>query len=365
MDSLNFVLVPEISLKSHLVSIDSHIHTWSIDGSSSPETVARSARAEGLSCIFITDDDPKLTEHLTNQNNQEGLLVLPGQEIATDSFHINALNTVAQIACPGPDPRTDVNHVIAECEGQSSSDRPVALILNHPHSEFSEGAREYFHTWWIVDEFQTISAVENFNFASWFRRLNTGRRLAAIWNTDSHDAYLYPPGARRTCVYAPQDASVDSIMKAYLAGNSYCTRAPGAMLDVLVNGRRPGEEVYVAADKPQVRVQISCAAQVPLEALKLVWCGKVADCRENIGTTTFDYEALLPIPHSGWLVVMLYGKEPPRGCCSHEMEPLTRSGVLAFSNPVYITTRPELREEETLWQRPGSKQEVGKCLCGV
>ena len=66
--------------------IDLHIHTWFSDGASSPTDIVKRAKEAGYDKIAITDHDGvDGLEEALEAGEQEGIHVIPGIELATET----------------------------------------------------------------------------------------------------------------------------------------------------------------------------------------------------------------------------------------------------------------------------------------
>ena len=66
--------------------IDLHIHTWFSDGASSPTDIVKRAKEAGYDKIAITDHDGvDGLEEALEAGDQEGIHVIPGIELATET----------------------------------------------------------------------------------------------------------------------------------------------------------------------------------------------------------------------------------------------------------------------------------------
>jgi hypothetical protein len=320
---------------------DLHMHSYYEDGGQSPEKVALAGRANGLQYLFLTDEPDGILAAGLQQHNVPGrFLAQPGQELMTPDAHCNALNTRATIPCPAygeqratyPHPREWAEAVAA----QAIPEGPTALMLNHPAHRPETAARHaYFRSWWVIDETPAVRLVENFDFASWFERLSQGRRLTGLWTTDSHDAALLPPGARRNYVYVGDELNERSLMEGLLSGRCFCSGHGGALLYLRVNGELPGSTVEAVAEGAATAT-VSCRSPRPIERVELVQDGVVTQVIPGHGALTLDAEARLAVRKAGWVLAWAYvtaEPEPPNG---HTGTPLDLSGVAAFTNPVYL-----------------------------
>jgi hypothetical protein len=213
---------------------DHHIHSYFEDGGQSPEKIVRAARAAGLDYMFITDEpEPLLDYGLDRWYEADKFLALPGQEIATEKVHMNVLNarhSVGKIS-------SEIGDWLKEVKAQNTPEHPTTIMLNHPsHISGIEKRYAYFRSWWVADKYDQVVLVENYDFPSWFERLNQGRKLVGLWTTDGHDITFFPPGKKRTYVFVGDEFGEGTMMEALLQGRCFNTRYPGAWLALTANG---------------------------------------------------------------------------------------------------------------------------------
>lgn len=176
----------------------------------------------GLSFLFVTDIPEELLKAGLQSHNLEGrFLALPGEEMFTSEVHANALNVKSSLQrlTKPDDTRESLRRWLAEIRRLRSSGEPTALMLNHPsHLPEPMSRHAYFRSWWVADEFPEISLVENFDFPSWFERLNRGRRLTGLWTTDLHDTSFIPPGHKRVYVFVGERLDERAVLLHEMAG---------------------------------------------------------------------------------------------------------------------------------------------------
>jgi len=320
------------------VAGDCHMHSWTIDGAHCPETIAASARAESLDFIFLTDDDPDKTRAVEQFSVEGEFLAMGGQEAHCEAWHINLLGVLKAVRdASWGNPNITAREAYDAAMARSSASKPVGVMLNHPHFSGAKphgASREaYFYSWHVLDEVPEISAVENFNFEGWFEQLNKGRRVAAVWTTDSHDAILYPVGARRTFCKTDGELTQKAIIKSLLEGRSFIAREPGDILLLQIDDAEPGDTLRVSCGQT-VSITVECRADYPIASLEIVHNGAIsAQISGDKGLrVTLDME----VEQAGWIIARVKLDEPPLCPSSHESEPLTQSGYAAFTNPVYI-----------------------------
>jgi hypothetical protein len=323
-----------------------HVHSHCEDGANSPLSVVRAGAAQGLDYLFITDEpEPLLEAGIQTYNVPGRFLALPGQECGNPDCHCNALNTRQTMACPQfgtfPQHYQGPGEWLPQVAAQSR-EKPAIFMLNHPsHMPAAMRGPGYFRSWGQADAHPEIRLLENVDFASWFARLNAGRRLTVLWTTDAHDMAWLPAGAKRSYVYVSDAAGRPAtewderdIIAALQAGRVFCTRDPGALLYLTVNGKRIGEEVRLEG-QPAL-LEITCQASRPLRLLELVVNGEVQMRWPGAGALEYRIKQRLTLPASGWLLARAYVHEEPIPRDGHRMEPLTAAGCIAFTNPVYL-----------------------------
>jgi len=315
------------------VSGDLHLHSCFADGGQTPRAVARAGRAAGLGFLFLTDRPEPLADAGLGDFNQAGeFLALPGEEAAIEAVHMNLLNTRRSVVRRG----SLIADWLDDAAAQAAPDHPTAAMLNHPaHLPEVQRRHEYFRSWWVADEHESVALVENFDFASWFERLNRGRRLTGLWTTDSHDAALLPPGRKRTYVYVGDELTEASLIAALRAGRCFCTRAPGAILTLAVNGAGPGRTAR-PDNEGAVTVEVSCSAACPIERVELIVNGDVAGVWPGGRQKQLAATSRLKAARMRWLLARAFLLEPPWPPDGHTMGALMASGCAAFTNPVWV-----------------------------
>ncbi|MCK5801725.1 MAG: CehA/McbA family metallohydrolase [Lentisphaeria bacterium] len=338
---LHFPLQRQLRPDSGWVWGDQHTHTFHNDGGQSPAANARAARAEGLHYMFLSDSLEAFHDGFEDFNKTGRFLGMPGQEVDTPFTHCNGLNVRTEMPhlpygaraerYPGPSQWIEVIRRQRECNN------PCLLQLNHPsHSEalMRQPALGYFRSWWVADEFpDEVRVVENFDLPSWFDRLSRGRRLTGVWTTDGHDAVWLPPGSCRVGLYTHGRLTAPAVIDALRRGRVFCTRRPGALLYLAIGDAMPGDTIRT--DGGALRVQIRAQSSRPIERVDIVRGGEVVGTLDGEGRSMLD--ASIEIGGMGqWVLALLYADDAPYPDNGHCGNPLDRSGVLAFTNPIFL-----------------------------
>ncbi|MBI3973163.1 MAG: CehA/McbA family metallohydrolase [Chloroflexi bacterium] len=135
----------------------------------------------------------------------------------------------------------------------------------------------------------------------WYRYLNCGYRVAAVGGTDKMGASM-PVGAIRTYALLDDDRpfSFEAWAAAVRAGRTFTTTGP--LVDLRVEGRRPGDELQLPAGDATLHVEARAEAVVPFHALEIVVNGEVvaAEASEQ-GSYTCTLQAPIRVPGSAWV----------------------------------------------------------------
>jgi hypothetical protein len=308
------------------------MHSVYEDGGQYPDLIVRAARAYGRQYIFITDTDIEglLAAGISDHNLDKQFLAMPGQEIANDYVHMNFLNPVKAV-----DPNQEITDWIAEAEQQNQK-QPVALMLNHPaHLAPIKDARAYFRSWWVFDKYDAIVLVENYDFQTWFDRLNRHERIVGLWTTDTHDITFMEPGKKGTYLYVGNSLSPASVIDSLLSGRCFNTCHPGALLLMTANGQGIGETVDVTGSE-SVTVSIQCQSQNKITTLELIGNGQVIESWTDLDSHRVDVTCELK-PGCTWIIARAYVESSEWPVDGTSMELLRHTGCTAFTNPIYIS----------------------------
>lgn len=175
-------------------------------------------------------------------------------------------------------------------------------------------------------------------FREWLAILAAGHRIVASGNSDSHDLLRQRPGYPRTYVYVgEQDArrEPEVVASALKAGRAFVTSGP--LLDVEIEGERPGGTVHADGDEVVLRARVQAASWMRVDTLQ-VWGGtrllmsrplaRASDAGEPL-----DTQLVLELPTADvpFVVITVGGSEA--------MDAIgARRGALpyGFSNPIWI-----------------------------
>jgi hypothetical protein len=216
---------------------DCHVHsTVSSGGELSPEQLAVDARAAGLDFVAVTEHNTAATHEAWSRLGGDGLLVILGQEVVTESGHWLALGSV---------PGSVVDWRYGARDGvigrRLDSVRRVGglCVAAHPYAPYPTGTLEYpqqdfdvIEVWngpWTSE--LPWQADNEAALAAWGRTLaadiRRGRWRPAVGNSDTHLAGQL--AAAHTVVWA-EELGAAAILDGIRAGRSWIAASPAVDL---------------------------------------------------------------------------------------------------------------------------------------
>ncbi|MFW5921230.1 MAG: CehA/McbA family metallohydrolase, partial [Polyangiales bacterium] len=135
-----------------------------------------------------------------------------------------------------------------------------------------------------------------------------------------------------TYVYAPEGpAHPRAVVEGLRRGRAFVTNGP--MLELRVDGRRPGATVAAGDGHVDVRIGVRGPGWMELKRIELRMGRSIVHARDldPAGGTEQTIRVRVPVERSGYLWARVEGSRPMRPLLGHRA---TRP--LAFTNPVWI-----------------------------
>jgi hypothetical protein len=217
---------------------DMHLHTVYSDGTRTPEQLVVDAQARELDFIASTEHNTRSANQNWGRHAHDTLLIIPGEEVTTRHGHwlAHGLPHDRWIDWRYGPPQGAFAGYAAEVRAGGG-----LVVAAHPASPGAGSTWEFGYDHvdgievrnggWSIDD---ASAVQ-----TWDGLLRTGRRIAAVGNSDAHTP-ADTVGLPQTVVYAP-DLSAPSILAA-VRGAGHISRSRRAWCSTSPpprTGRRP------------------------------------------------------------------------------------------------------------------------------
>lgn len=176
-------------------------------------------------------------------------------------------------------------------------------------------------------ELLQFAEYRDIGLEGWYHILNAGYRFPAIGASDF--PYCRALGDCRTyCFLGDDDRTFENWNKAAAAGQSFFTTGP--LIDVLVNGKRPGETVELPPGEH--RLDVSLTIHSPLGVardMQVVAAGEVDRHRKQVssgyGKTEQTANFTVTVNRSTWVAARVFAKSRT-----------LREDIEAHTNPVYV-----------------------------
>ena len=172
-----------------------------------------------------------------------------------------------------------------------------------------------------VWEGEKVSSAEK----GYYRWLNVGQKLPIVGGTDKMSNGRILGGSRTYAkLHDDEEFTFDNWCQAVKRGQTFAST--GAVIDLKIEGREMGEEIYLPGNGGTVEVEAVAESVWPLTGLELICNGEeVAREVEKDGTNQIKLKFKLKTELSCWVVARCWG--------SH----YTDAGpVMAHSSPIYI-----------------------------
>lgn len=181
------------------------------------------------------------------------------------------------------------------------------------------------------DHYDHLGEVEKC-LRDWYALLDSGMRVTATGNSDSHKLAYHEAGVPWNYVHVADDpAKLDerAFVEAIRAGRVVVSSGP--FVRMTANGREIGDTV--AAGTVEVAVRVDAPPWVDVDRVELVGRGGAvlkAWTIKSTAVTRLDAHAKLALTKGDWIVAVARGKKP--------MTALHRAGAMpfAFTNPIRV-----------------------------
>ncbi|HLV02215.1 MAG TPA: CehA/McbA family metallohydrolase, partial [Acidobacteriota bacterium] len=182
-----------------------------------------------------------------------------------------------------------------------------------------------------VDYLELMSRANWAGYQVWHHVLNNGFRIPVVGGEDSISDLHYTAivGQDRVYLHLGGELNWSNWIEALRRGRGFVTNGP--LLQVMVNGRMPGEEIQLPEQGGEVTVEGRVDAIVPLDRVELVVNGERMPLDvTNTADRGFQYvfSKTLPVQRSSWITLQAYG--------STAAHPIDDGFPQATTNPFYV-----------------------------
>ncbi len=368
--SLRFALRREVDTTGW-VSGDFHLHTLTHSGHGDANLKERviTFLGEGVEFAVATDHNHNTDYHptMTELGVNDALTAVTGNEVSVPVGHFNAFPLEPDREIP------DVNakdaKVLFRMIRQEPNRYGVTPIIQVNHPRWS--TIDYFgrceldpvtleagrDTWsWGFDTVEIFNENEGFGYFDaevdkvevskskhsvlheWFKILNSGRRIRAVGNSDSHDVSAelagYPRNFIRSATDDPGAISVSQIAESIRSGAVFTTIGP--FVEFSVNGAPMGGDARAENGAVTAHVRVQAASWIDCDRIKVVVNGdvlQVIPVPQHREVLRFDGTLTIAVTRDCWISLIVEGDDPLAPIVTPQQRPVRPIAVL---NPVWV-----------------------------
>jgi hypothetical protein len=316
-------------------SADLHVHmNYGGHYRSTPETLARQARAEDLDAVYdlIVNKEERVPDIAyfrpdPDPASGDGVLITHSQEYHTSYWgHLGLLGLSDHYLAPGFSAYQNSPLASAWPDNGAIADlahAQGALVgYVHPFDTFPDPANDKSLTNELpadvahgkVDYMEIVGFSDHKSTARvWYRLLNLGFRLPAGAGTDAMANYASlrgPVGMNRVFLDTGGALTSAALNAALKAGRSFASNGP--LLGLEIEGQHPGAVIARAAPG-KLRYRVALRSPVAVDHLELVQDGKVVKSFALTGDRrNLDAEGEIAAETDGWVVLRAWndGADP-------------------------------------------------------
>ncbi|MEZ4223737.1 MAG: CehA/McbA family metallohydrolase [Polyangiaceae bacterium] len=363
--------LPRVITTPGQIAADLHLHqSPSVDADIGLATRLVSVAAEGVELAVasdhyaVTDFAPMAKALFARGALATKLVTVVGSEISTVGNRFGHFNLIPMQLTDQVDyENTSPKALFAAMRKVS----PEGIIqVNHPRWDDIG----YFHRYkldpktarlpatvkdeftWDFDALEVMNGVDAVSEAKvrkvlfdWIRLLGQGHRFVGTGSSDSHKLFFVDPGIPRTMIRFggsdsdSSDLNVDPKVAIAALKRGAATVTTGPILDVTLDGKRPGEVVQGGGDK-ELHLTVRAAPWIAVDEVEVLlgpqgnrvrW---ISIPKGTTGVVRLDKRFNLRVPAGSFVVVVAKGHTPLPNVYQSAIKPF------AFSNPVWVAAEP-------------------------
>ena len=317
------------------VTADTHVHFIS------PQTAWLEGQAEGVNLINLLASQwgdlytnvADITGEVSGVSRDDTVVYVGTENRQHLLGHISLLGVKGEPVYPmttaGPGESYLGDPVLSSMSewADRARERDGLVVIPHFPNPYTEAVAEIVLGKVDAVELKYFTpTIDNFGIHEWYRFLNNGYRVAAVGGTDKMSAAI-PVGGVRTYALLQDDFSFDSWAQAVRGGRTFTTSGP--LIDVRVEGKRPGDELKLPAGGGTLTVEAWAESVLPFHELQIVCNGAVVATQPVAdGGKTCRVSRDVKLGGSGWIAA--------RCVSSLEVQHTWVVNVAAHTSPVYV-----------------------------
>ncbi|MER8652878.1 CehA/McbA family metallohydrolase [Mesorhizobium sp. M1121] len=304
------------------VSSDTHVHFLS------PQTALLEAQAEDVNVVNLLAS--QWGEMFSNVGDFDGRTTLGAKDFGGDGEflvrvgtenrqqvlgHISLLgywgNIIDPLCTGGPDEAAIGDPIETTMATWAERCRQQGGLVVMPHAPNPQAERAADIVLGLVDALEIMTfnprrwQISAFALADWYRYLNIGYQLPLVAGSDKMDAAGLLGGIRTYAKLGAREFTYGHWMDCIRGGDTFVTVGP--LVNVTVEGRRPGGRISFPAGGGKVAVQWNVeSVSVRTRTVEVIRSGLVVD-QIDYDKLSFSGQYSLNITESCWVAIRIRG----------------------------------------------------------
>ena len=333
---LTLKLARPLNWRTHgWVTADTHVHFIS------PQTAWLEGQAEGVNLINLLASQwgdlytnvADITGEVSGVSTDDTVVYVGTENRQHLLGHISLLGVQGEPIYPmttaGPSESYLGDPVLSSMSewADRARERDGLVVIPHFPNPYTEAVAEIVLGKVDAVELKYFTpTIDFFGLHEWYRFLNNGYRVAAVGGTDKMSAGI-PVGGVRTYALLQDEFSFGTWADAVRAGRTFTTSGP--LIEVRVEGKRPGDELKLPAGGGTLTVEAWAESVLPFQELQIVCNGAVVATQAvSEGEKSCRLSQEVRLNGSGWIAA--------RCVSSLEVQHTWVVNVAAHTSPVYI-----------------------------
>ncbi len=317
------------------VTADTHVHFIS------PQTAWLEGQAEGVNLINLLASQwgdlytnvADITGEVSGVSRDDTVVYVGTENRQHLMGHISLLGVKGEPVYPmttgGPGESYIGDPVLSSMSewADRARERDGLVVIPHFPNPYTEAVAEIVLGKVDAVELKYFTpSIDGFGLHEWYRFLNNGYRVAAVGGTDKMSAGI-PVGGVRTYALLQDEFSFGTWAQAVRDGRTFTTSGP--LLEVRVEGKRPGDELKLPAGGGTLTVEAWAESVLPFHELQIVCNGAVVATQTvPEGGKACRISQEVKLDGSGWIAA--------RCVSSLEVQHYWIVNVAAHTSPVYV-----------------------------
>ena len=317
------------------VTADTHVHFIS------PQTAWLEGQAEGVNLINLLASQwgdlytnvADITGEVSGVSTDDTVVYVGTENRQHLLGHISLLGVQGEPIYPmttaGPSESYLGDPVLSSMSewADRARERDGLVVIPHFPNPYTEAVAEIVLGKVDAVELKYFTpSIDGFGLYEWYRFLNNGYRVAAVGGTDKMSAGI-PVGGVRTYALLQDEFSFGTWAQAVREGRTFTTSGP--LIDVRVEGKRPGAELKLPAGGGTLTVEAWAESVLPFQELQIV-CNGAVTATQTVpnGERACRISQEVKLNGSGWIAA--------RCVSTLEVQHTWVVNVAAHTSPVYI-----------------------------